>query len=396
MNIEKINEIQLEKNNRLSLILKMNGISKLVMTSLGNSIASGYSMTRMIKPLLMRNETLEKMLLNQGIILERHSFARAQNNSDEHIYDWVMSNVKESDMNKRVRIDYNGGATSLPTAEITEERINEYYPTKLEDDKGLIDIISESDENLANIVVYNGCTGSFLDNVTRGGKIRHMLTYGLKRDIKGLEATLKYIQGQNRTNGNNTQVYLCGAPNWLGIHLTDILNRKLKKIAKEYANVTYVDSVPSKFFYKKIKDDSVTDANVAQQILSNIPLPDPHYDETEYLKFNNNIIEAINNNFTLKKVLINVDRNLYRASMYVEQEGKEEYRNKEFQDMLISKAIDNEIDLLKDSINSINNINDINEYKKIISKYISNRFPYDFYYLGKGNLKDNISRKFSI
>ena len=213
----------------------------------------------------------------------------------------------------------------------------------------------------------------------------------MKRDLKSLEAILKYIHNQNRISGKNTQVYLCGAPNWLGIHLTDILNRKLKQIAKEYANVTYVDSVPSKFFYKKIRDDEITDASLAQSMLSSIPLPDPHYDEGEYLKFNNNIIEAINNNYVLKQALINIDRNLYRASLFIEKEGKSEFREEEFQKQIIKTAIENEILLIEKSNIPSSSLSTI---KKQIINYVINRFPYDFYYLGKKNIKSVINDEF--
>lgn len=391
MKEQRLLEIQNEKNNRLAGIFNNLGIKNVIMTSLGNSIGAGYSTTRKIKPLLMRNESLDILLNKHNIKLERHSFARAQNNADEHIYDWLISNIKESEMNNMVRRDYSGGATSMASPGITAAEINEYYPLKVDDDKGLNDIITKDEENLANIVIYNGCTGSFLDNVTRGGKIRNKLVYGVKRDLKSLEAILKYIHNQNRISGKNTQVYLCGAPNWLGIHLTDILNRKLKQIAKEYANVTYVDSVPSKFFYKKIKDDEITDASLAQSMLSSIPLPDPHYDEGEYLKFNNNIIEAINNNYVLKQALINIDRNLYRASLFIEKEGKSEFREEEFQKQIIKTAIENEILLIEKSNIPSSSLSTI---KKQIINYVINRFPYDFYYLGKKNIKSVINDEF--
>lgn len=67
--------------------LKQNSvkITNLRLISLGNSIASGYSMVRSTKPLLLRNESLEEVLQKENITLERHHFARAQNNNDEHI-----------------------------------------------------------------------------------------------------------------------------------------------------------------------------------------------------------------------------------------------------------------------------------------------------------------------
>lgn len=382
MKEEKILEIQNNINNKLALKLKDIGIDRIVLTSLGNSIGSGYSMVRTLTPLLLRNSNLLDTLKKHEINFDIHHFARAQNNSDEHIFDWLLSNVKESEFNQTVRRDYSGGATSMAAPGLDKTKIDEYYPIEKEKDQGLRDIVLEFDKKLANIVVYNGCTGSFLDNVTRGGKITQKLTYGVKRDIKGLEATLKYIQQSNRANKTNTQVYICGAPNWLGIHLTDILNHKLKKVAKEYANTTYVDSVTAKMIYKKLNAERVTDANEAQAILSKIPFPavDMHYDEIEYLKFNNNIIESINDNYLIKQALINIDRELYAFSGFIEKQSKIEFRESDYINKFLSSIISKQYKLFEDP-------EERNKFNKIAVNYLMERYPYDFYYLGKENIQ---------
>ena len=386
MKQEKLLKIQNEVNKKLTDKLESLGIKKVTLISLGNSIASGYSLIRTLKPLLLRNESIEKHLKTNDIDLDIHHFARAQNNGDEHIFDWIISDIKESEINKMVRNDYDpSSAVSMGTPGLDRTKINDYYPIEIEDDRGLNEIILSSDENLANIVVYNGCTGSFLDNVTRSGKISQKLTYGLKRDIKGLEATLKYIQHNNRHNGTNTQVYICGAPNWLGIHLTDILNNKLKRVAMEYANTTYVDSVTAKMIYKKLDASNKIDANEAQSLLNKIPFPgvDMHYDETEYLKLNNNIVRTINDNYLIKQALINIDRRLYKYNSFIEKEGKSEYRTPDFQNIIILEAI-------KEQYKLFNTKEEKGKFVKIASKYLIERFPYDFYYLGKKNIKDNL------
>ena len=87
---------QEQLNQKLATMLKSQGIKNLSITSYGNSIASGYSMLRTIKPLLLRNESIQQIMNSNGISLERHAFARAQNNDDEHLFEWLVSNVKES------------------------------------------------------------------------------------------------------------------------------------------------------------------------------------------------------------------------------------------------------------------------------------------------------------
>ena len=378
MNYNKILERQAQLNNNLASTLKQLSIKEVILTSLGNSIATGYSLVRKVQPLLLRNESIKDIFKKHEIDLDIFHFARAQNNGDEHIYDWIVNNRKLSDINKSVQVDYGNGKTSMDTPGFDRTKMNEYYPTYLEDDEGLQDIVLSNDDNLANIVVYNGCTGSFLDNVTRQGKISQKLTYGLNRDIKSLEATLKFIQFSNRFNNTNTQVYLCGAPNWLGIHLTDILNNKLKKVAQEYANVTYVDSVTAKVFYPK-KD--ITDPNQVQSLLKKITniAVDMHYDEVEYLKFNNNIIEAINDNYLIKSVLINLDRQLYKLNSLVERgEFSEENINGE-----ILRIVASELKRFEDT-------RQLQKFKNIAINYLIERFPYDFYYLQKSNIKNSL------
>ena len=155
-------------------------------------------MTRTTMPLLLRNYTLDKVMKGHDITLDRHSFSRSQNNNDEHVYDWIMTNIKETVMNQINRSDYSSGPTSMMTRGMTEEKLNEFYPLEMKEDPGLMDLIKESSGDMANVIVYNGLTGSFLDNVTREGRIRDMLTFGVKRDTYGLEATLKFIQANNR------------------------------------------------------------------------------------------------------------------------------------------------------------------------------------------------------
>lgn len=87
-------------NRKLVATFDLNGIKYLRLTSLGNSIASRYSWVRSTKPLLFRNESIEDIFNDNGIGLERYHFARAQNNNDEHIYQWLVTNIKESEIIK--------------------------------------------------------------------------------------------------------------------------------------------------------------------------------------------------------------------------------------------------------------------------------------------------------
>ena len=363
-------EIQKKLNEELAITLEFEGIKNVRLTSLGNSIASGYSMVRTIKPLLLRNETIEEIFGQANLELERYNFARAQNNNDEHIFSWICRNIKESEINDMCFNDFFPGPTSMPNKGITYDELKEYYPSDFEGkiDNGLRDIILSNEENMANIVIYNGCTGSFLDNVTRNGKLHQMLTYGIKRDTKGLEATLKLIQSSNRYDGTNTQVYICGAPNFLGLNIVELINGKLKKIAKQYANVTYVEPVKAKFIYPKHKD-------IGYGI-------DIHYSEEEYQQLNNNILKSIIGNYQINQAMINVDRDLHGLSTYVELDEQWLLKDKETLSEKIEKIIK------KQRIDSDKK----EQFHNRAKKYLIEKAPYDFYYLGKENMKKSLEK----
>lgn len=216
-------------NTRLAKFLKENKIKNLRMISMGNSIASEYSVVRVTIPLLLRNESLFNIMQKNGINVDLHHFARAQNNCDEHIFEWIENNIKESIIHKMNRSDYESDIVGMGTHGLSKQNIEEYYPTEIENDNGLQKVIIESNDNLANVIIYNGATGSLIDGLTRHGTIFQQFLHGVKRDITSIESILKVIQTYNREKNSNTQVYLCGVPNFLGLNLSELINAKLKK-----------------------------------------------------------------------------------------------------------------------------------------------------------------------
>ena len=379
---EKLLDVQKGLNNQLATTFVLKGIKHLRLTSLGNSIASGYSCVRTTKPLLFRNESIEEILKDNEIKLERYHFARAQNNNDEHVYRWLVSNIKETEINKMNRQDYGDGLISMPCQGLTDFDIERFYPIEKQNDRGLQDVIFEHYIDFANIVIYNGCTGSFLDNITRGGRLREKFTYGFHRDITSIEATLKYIQISNRERKTNTQVYLCGAPNFLGLGITNIfINNQLKSIAEHYANVTYVEPIHSKFLYRAYEGKQEEDDFSIRDIFS--LRPDVHYDECEYLQLNNHIIKSIIDHYLIKQAMIELDRNLYHLNCCVELEEDDfslNYRS-------ISPLVEHYIS------KSLSTISDLEQEKCFLSsvrEYLLRRVPYDFYYLSKKHIKNSI------
>lgn len=368
--LDKLLIKQEQLNKELATLFKQNKITNFRITSYGNSIASGYSMVRTTKPLLLRNETLSTVMKENEIIMDMHHFARAQNNNDERLFEWLITNIKESEIHKLNRNDYNDGKTSMATNGLTPELLDKYYPLNIENDMGLQDIILEYNPNMANIVIYNGCTGSFLDNVTRNGKLTEKLTYGINRDTYGLEAILKYIQSENRINNTNTQVYICGVPNFLGINISEIINKKLKNIAEKYSNVNYIEPIKSKFFYEPINSEK-----------DNKLKPDIHYNEEEYLELNNNIIKSIIDNYLITEAIINIDRQFYYFSSNLEIEKQDLINNPDYVQSYIIQCLENESSKITDE-------NMKKEFYKKAKEYLISRTPYDFHYLKKNNINE--------
>ena len=364
-------------------------INNLRLISLGNSIASGYSMVRTIKPLLLRNESLEEELNKENIILERHHFARAQNNNDEHVFGWLISNIKESEIHQMNRSDYSGSASSMATKRLTKEQIDEYYPLNMKEDFGLADLIKEKKLDIANIVIYNGCTGSFLDAATRNGNLTQQLMAGVNRDTTSFEAVLKYIQEQNRQYNSNTQVYVCGAPNFLGLRISELINRKIKKISENYANVSYVEPVKSKFFYKPLQLEEITEetelTKLQQFFKEHERQVDIHYDEEEYIEFNNNIMKAIKENYLINNSLINIDRDVYELNRTLEIKKPDLIVN----DEVVQSVV---YDIFNEEVSKMPSSSLANQLTQRAGKYLTTRSPYDYFYVGKKRINSSIQK----
>ena len=368
--MNKAEKRQIELNEQLAEKLNESRIKNLSITAIGNSIAAGFSRCRETKPLLKRNTTLEEILNKHGIKLETHTFARAQNNSDEHIYEWLIQDVSEREINKCVRNDYTLHKGSIEPGYINIFKKDEYFPTDTTKEISLNQIMNDKN-NDSHIFIYSGATGSFLDNNTRGGKLSHKLVYGINRDITSIHSILKYIQSINRKNHSDNQVYIVGAPKFLHLPVTSVINNKLKNVAKEYANTTYVEPVCSRVFYK----DIITGDNKC----------DIHYDEEEYTEFNNNILESIIKNFRVNKSMIEADNSFYAFNKCIDTENYNLIGNDEKLMWHINRILEREE-------NKIKTIEEKKQFYKRIREYLLNRYPHDFNYLGKYNIKECVSK----
>lgn len=334
-------------NSKFVEMLKRNNIKNINLTSFGNSIATGFAINDDIYPLLKRNKNLEEQLTNSDVNNIYRSYARAQDNNDEHLLDWLVNNIKESEINEFVHIDFDKqNVNSMDSRTIKKEDVEKLYPLKPKNDIGLLDLVKQSENSLANIIVYNGATGSFLDNFTRHG--RHLNLHGFYRDFKSMEAVLKNIYLTN----SNTQVYVCGIPNLTKLNVVGFLNHEIKKICKKYPNCTYVKSVPQNFIYKK-------DGKI---------IVDIHYNKEEYLDLNCNIIESITENYEQVKAKVEMDTILKKYNAELFKKGN----NAKNDDNKITDEIANLIEKYKQKLTSKQLKNIVNYYKE--------KYPYDYYY----------------
>lgn len=345
--IKKINNNKkLEKQNKKMVeMLKRNNISKINLTSIGNSIATGYSAIDTIKPLLKRNESLKKQLEKDGINYNCYSFARPQNNNDEHLLNWLIKNIKLSEVNRIVRLDFGKNINAMDSSCITDEEIEIHYPLNPKNDIGFKDLIMEGNDNEANIIVYNGGTGSFLDDVTRGRK-RNLLS-GFFRDFKSMDTILKIIYLKHP----HTQVYICGLPTLTKLNLTAGLNKKIKRICDFYPNCTYVEPSSHNFFYLK----------------NGLVKYDFHYNCNEYLNLNEHIINSIYNNYERNKCLIDFDIETKKINNYCQYEKPDARKDKTI--------------MLDPMLKVINKYNEIMDKKmlKTIKNYYKRRYTSNFY-----------------
>lgn len=391
-------------NEKVAALFARCGIKRFYLTGAGNSLMSGYSILHKNQPLFKRNESLKAVFKKQDIEVLSIHYSRNQNNNDEHINDYFRNNITEKEIYRFNRVDMLKPETA--NNGMNDELMEEYYPKNPKPNHGFRDVVLDNADDLANILVYIGATGSFLDNITRGGFPK--IVSGFKRDYTSIESTLKDIQTNNREKGTNTQVYLVGIPKYLGLPLTDLaINNNLKEIANQYANVTYVEPPKGKLIYLEGKKGI-----------------DVHLNEEEYLELNQVIMQSIYDNYLQVKATIDIDRQsnflnkslelqvteflmsnkqpdydvLFRKLIeqynWPEQKANKlitEYKNvklKSFAEIARAEFNDKIWPLIDHYVEILNKEGrDSQQFLFNIKKYLLNRAPYDFYYMGKKNIK---------
>ena len=348
-NIEKDKLEQV--NEQLVQYMKDYPKKKLSLTAIGNSISTGFSFSEPGRLLLDRNASLVEFGKKQGIEVQTYHLVRSENNNALSVANWIIQNYSEKNSNNWNRTDFRR-AIEKGNPLFTEEEIEKYFSGGSE--KGVQDVIFDTDIDNANIVILNLGTGSFLDVIIRHGALTAPNIFGsLERGIYGINSILELIQNNNRNHQSNTQVLLCGAPRLVNLSITDIfMNSKILKDGLGFANVTYVPPFPRQAFYKTPNGRII---------------PDPHYNQAEYYHFLSILENNIIDNYYIRDLTIDLDRTIFQIS-----------NDNDIHETHYSKSdILNVIDESAKKYES--KIGDYNYFIDFIHTYIKNRYPFDYY-----------------
>ena len=349
-------------NEELIKYFKKYPKKNLSLTAIGNSISDGFSLSEPGRLLLDRNLGLVEYGKKGGVNVNLYHLSRRENNNSLAVYDWIIDNCCEKDTYRWNAIDYER-LSREGCKLLTKEEISSFFAGGSA--KKIQEVIFNGNKENANIIILNLGTGSFLDVVTRHGSltIPDMIS-SVNRDIYGINSILELIQNNNRKNGTNIQIYLCGAPRIMNTLITDIfMNAKIKKTGYQYANVTYVPSFPRQAFYKNLNGSII---------------PDPHYNHAEYYHFLSEVEHKIIDNYLIRDLMIDLDRALFQISNDNDV-NETNYSHNDVKDIIdeIAKKYESKT-------------GDYNYFIEFIKTYLKNRYPFDFYrgYPNKNLAKD--------
>ncbi len=360
--VSREKEKLIQVNEKLVHYLRKYPKTKLSLTAIGNSISDGFSMAEPGRLLLDRNLGLIDFGKQNGLDVETYQLSRSENNNSLAVFQWILENCCEKDSYRWNIEDYRR-AIQRGNPLLSEEEIRKFFQNG--SDKRIQDVLFNSDQSNANIVILNLGTGSFLDVITRHGSLSiPNVFHSVDRDIYGICSILEFIQNHNRKNGSNTQIYLCGAPRIMNTAITDIfMNPKIKKVGEAFANVTYVPSFPRQAFYKTPSGSII---------------PDPHYNQAEYYHFLSDVENHIIDHYLIRDLMIDLDRVLYQMSCDNDLNGAN-YSKNDIKDVIdgIAKKYESKT-------------GDYNYFIEFIKSYIKGRYPFDYF---RGFEEHNLSKE---
>lgn len=230
--------------------LKANHIKVVRIIVIGNSVASGFSLSCKMKPLMFYNSDFVKNLENCGVKVEVNHFARPQDNNNKRILEWLYQDVTVCNIQNQALIDNNQMYHQFKREKYlnsNEEKARFYDHVPNQDKK--ISEIMQHEENVYHICILSCGTGAFLDSLTRNNIFPWKMLKCFKsyfRDLKYYEQILDYLYIQNP--------YLPVLVN--PIHLIKPIlpfvlygNYLIRKRAKKHGNAYMIKPIYTKGFY---------------------------------------------------------------------------------------------------------------------------------------------------
>lgn len=355
-----LERMRYDVNKLFFQMLLNNNIRDLDMVSFGNSISNGYGVFINTCPWFFRNGGL---ISTEDCDLSLYNFSLPQRNSEARLYEMMLDNVTQSKINLLNRNCYIKDLRNCIPNNGISDKIDEYFPLLVNDDKGIMDIIRSGKKV---ILIYNGCTSSFIEEFFNKKGFRNFAA-AFSNDLRGYECILKLIEYENR-RGANVQVYFGGFQNYFGVRLGEIVNFELKKISKRYVNVTYVNPILTNPFFKTGKYKISFDV---------------HLRDAEHIKLGCEFMNKMVDNFVLRDVLISVDRVLYNLHQFLQGDGIEFMNDNVFVKDYVMNHLSEELNRLS--------LEDFNKFEVIFKKRIRKFGVNDYYFANLDVTNDVIS-----
>lgn len=266
-------QIQAEQNKVLSsrvakLFENIDGNKPLNISSMGNSISSGYSKCDEMIPLLARTSLYKEGYQDVNF----YSYARVRRNEERNVLNWYDVNIEHMEINNLLIADIL--AKEEQYARFGERELGEYQKFAKRTNLGMQDYVQLD----KNIIIYNGLSGSFTDTLRKGNiHDKAKLLSCFKKDYEDLKALLKQFYRDNP----HVQVYVCGLPDFMEWGITSLYDKYIRLAVASVPNAIYVPGSSRNFLCR----------------LENQKELDIHYNQVEYLMLLNRVFESIIKNY---------------------------------------------------------------------------------------------------
>lgn len=192
-----------EQNQLFVKILQKREISHVNFIIIGNSLASGYTISSKIKPFFDRNKNLFKKLKKAQILYNTYHFVQPYDNSNRVIFNWIQNNQTQKEvLDQQIKHYFSGPRKEIDKYNIDLKTLKKYFFKNIKDKRGIQDLIKNQKQNNLNITLFLGNTGATMDCV-ENNSIKNSckaIWLGAKKDLIDFKKIIKYIYNLNHKN----------------------------------------------------------------------------------------------------------------------------------------------------------------------------------------------------